>query len=148
LNHNFPPDGVHLFRVSKVVEKTSERTGYPLLVMTLENPAGQRITSVLTFCEAARFVISALCRSAELILPEDPDADVVLEAHHLEGRYLYGAVVSSAGDLLSDPEPRVARFLTREQAIQKNPPIAQVPLRNLPPVTLPAVRRAEKEQQS
>jgi hypothetical protein len=147
LNHNFPPDGIHLFRVAKVVEKQSERTGYPLLVMTLETPDSKRITSVLTFCEQAKVVISAVCRSAGLIMPEDPDVDVTLEAHHLLSRYIYGVVVSSTGDLLSDPEPRVVRFLTREQAIQKNPAIAQIPLRILPAVTLPVVAREGKGRQ-
>jgi hypothetical protein len=145
LNHNPPPDGVHLFKVTKVVERVSERTGFPLLVMTLETPDARRITSVLTFCEQAKGVITAVCRSAGLILPDDPDADVQLEAHHLEGRYIYATVISSPGDLLSDPEPRVVRFLSREQAIQKNPAIAEVPLRILPTIALPTVRRQGKE---
>lgn len=142
-----PPDGVHIFRIAKVVEKTSERTGYPLLVMTLETPEFKRITSVLTFCEQAKAVISAVCRSAGLIMPENPDVDVTLEAHHLLSRYIYGVIVSSAGDLLNDPEPRVTRFLTREQAIQKNPAIAQIPLRILPVVTLPVIAREGKGRQ-
>jgi hypothetical protein len=143
VEHNLPQDGVHIFKVTKVLEKVSERTGYPMLIMTLETPDAKRISSTLTFCEAAKYVISACCKSAGLILPADPNTEVEAGPQHLLGKYLYTTVVSNPSELLDDPEPRVARFLTREQAIQKNPKIAEIPLRDWPEIVLPAVSRTD-----
>jgi hypothetical protein len=136
------PEGAHVFKVVKAVERTSERTGYPILAMRLENPAGQRLSCLLTFCKAAEKVISAFCSSCGLLMPSDPNLEAILEPRHVLNRYVFAIVTSNSSEPLSEPEPRISRFISKETALKMAPHLASIPLRTLEPITLPVVRKA------
>jgi hypothetical protein len=73
--------GVYVAKVIAAKEKISE-VGNEMLIMKLTIPDG-RTTSVLTFCEAARPVISAFCDSADLRKPAEANVPVDLNANHV-----------------------------------------------------------------
>jgi hypothetical protein len=133
------PDGVYVVKVTKATEKVSER-GNEMIVMTLSLPDGRSLSCILTFVEAARLVINAFCSSADLVKPLKDEIEVELTARHCLGRYLYITVVNDAGEVTDDPAPHVSRFLTREQALTKNPALAQIKLEPQEPLVLPVIR--------
>jgi hypothetical protein len=133
-------DGVYVCKVTRAVEKVSER-GNEMISMMLSLADGRSIPCILTFVEAARPVINAFCSSAELVKPLEDGIEVELTAHHCLGRYLYVVIVNDGNDPVSDPIPRICRFITREQALL----IAQIKLQPQAPITLPVV--SKKEQQ-
>jgi hypothetical protein len=128
------PAGVHVVKIIAAKEKLSE-AGKDMIVMKLMVPDGRTIGSVLTFCEAARPVISAFCGSAGLRTPAEADIAVDLTASHCLGRYLY-IVVSVETDGQTGTQPKVTRFLTREEALAINPELAKVQLREQQPLEL------------
>ena len=99
-----------------------------------------RLGAFLPF-EAARLVINTFCKSANLQRRPGDGVEVEPSAEHCRGTYLYAAIVYDGGDLSSDPIPHVSRFLTREQALIKNPDLARITLQSegvsLPVVTNP-----------
>jgi hypothetical protein len=131
-------DGVYMLKVTKATEKVSER-GNPMIVMTLSLSDGRSLGCVLTFVEAVRPVISAFRESANLQRPPGDGVEVELSAEHCRGRYLYAAIVNDGGDLSNDPMPHVSRFLTREQALIKNPDLARITLQPQAPMSSPVV---------
>jgi hypothetical protein len=131
-------DGVYALKVTKATEKVSER-GNPIIVMTLCLPDGRSLGCVLTFVEAARPVINAFCESANLQRPPGEGVEVELTAAHCRGRYLYATIIND----VSDPVPHISRFVSREQALIKNPDLAQINLQQQPAVVLPVVRRTD-----
>jgi len=136
------PDGAHVFKVISAKEKVSERTGYPMIAMRLETPAGQRISCLLTFCTAAEKVISAFCSSCGLLMPTAPDLEAVLEPQHVLGRYVFAIVRSESENPTSEPAPRISRFISKAVALKMAPHLARIPLRELEPVTLPIMRKS------
>jgi hypothetical protein len=136
------PDGVYVCKVTKAVEKVSER-GNAMISMTLSLADGRSLPCILTFVEAARPVINAFCSSAELAKPLEHGIEVELTAHHCLGRYLY-VVITNISDPASDPIPRISRFITREQALIKNPALAQIKLSPQEPRTLKPITGGER----
>jgi hypothetical protein len=131
-------DGVYVLKVIKATEKVSER-GNPMIVMTLSLQDGRSLGCVPTFVQAARPVINAFCESANLQRPPGDGVEVELSAKHCRGTYLYATIVNDGGDLSSDPMPHVSRFLTREQALIKNPALAEIKLQPQTPIILPVL---------
>jgi hypothetical protein len=95
-----------------------------MLVLILRLPGGATLPCILTFVPKAAVTISAFCGSCALIRPEE-GADVERTPVDCLGRYLYVTVVNDSGDVDSDPMAGVARFMTREVALIKNPQLAQ-----------------------
>jgi hypothetical protein len=133
------PDGVYVCKVTKAVEKISER-GNEMIVMTLSLADGRSLPCILTFVEAARPVINAFCSSAELAKPLEDGIEIELTARHCLGRYLYVVIINDNNDPTGDPMPRISRFIIREQALIKNPALAQIKLGPQEPLQLPIVR--------
>jgi hypothetical protein len=124
--------------VAAAKEKTS-KAGIEMLILRLLLPDGRTIQSVLTFCEAARPVISAFCDSADLRKPAEADVAVDLNASHCLGRYVY-IVASAETDNQTGAQPKVTRFLTREEALAINPEVARVVLKEQAPLDLPRTK--------
>ena len=131
-------DGVYVLKVTKATEKVSERSN-PMIVMTLSLPDGRSLGCVLTFVEAARPVLNALCESANLQRPPGDGVEIELSAEHCRGRYLYATIIND----VSDPVPRISRFVSREETLIKNPDLPQINLQQQPAVVLPVVRRTD-----
>jgi hypothetical protein len=119
--------GVHSAKVLSATVGVSP-AGNETLKMRLTFPGGERITSVLTFVTAAARVISCFCDSAELIRPDGGAKEFDLTVADVVGRYLYVVVSADPDPDTGDLVPRVTRFLTRAEAILRNPAITQVKL--------------------
>lgn len=128
-------DGVYIAKIVAAKEKISAN-GNAMLVLKLRLHTGAELQSVLTFVPAAERVITAFCESAGLLVGTDENAEVNLSAGDVLNRYLYVTVVNDCASPESDPAPRVARFLTREAAIAKNPQLARVAIREQLPLKL------------
>jgi hypothetical protein len=130
--------GIHSAKVLSATVGISP-AGNETLKMRLTFPGGERITSVLTFVPAASRVISCFCDSAELIRPDGGAKEFDLTPPDVVGRYLYVVVASDPDPDTGDLVPRVTRFLTRAEALQRNPAIAQVKLQPQSPRILRAI---------
>jgi hypothetical protein len=125
-------DGTYVAKVIQAKERLSEN-GNEMIVMQLQLSSGELLDCILTFVEAARPVINAFCRSAQLELPANQDVEMELIAADCLGRYLYVQITNDTSQSDSDPIPRLTRFLTRETALLKNPALAKVTLRTQEP---------------
>jgi hypothetical protein len=126
--------GVYVAKIITAKEKISEN-GNDMLVMKLMIPDGRSIGSVLTFVPAAQPVINAFCDSAELRKPAEADIAVDLRAADCLNRYVY-VTISVETDGQTGAQPKVIRFLTREEALAINPELAKVQLREQAPLEL------------
>ena len=133
--HDVIPDGVYVFKIVQATERVSEN-GNEMLVMKLSLTDGRTIPTTITFVEKSRVLVNAFVESCELTNPPGNDVETELRAEHVRGRYLYAVVVND----VSDPVPKIVRFISREAAILKNPSIASIQLQFQPAVELPAVR--------
>lgn len=133
------PAGVHSAKVLQAKVGISSN-GNETLTMRLGFPGGERITSILTFVPAAARVISCFCDSAELLRPEGGTGEFDLTVADVTGRYLYIVVTSDPDPDTGDLIPHITRFLTRAEALQRNPAIAQVKLQPQSPRALRAVK--------
>ena len=131
-------DGVHLAKVLSARTSISP-AGNETLIMRLGFPGGERITSTLTFVPQAARVISCFCDAAELIRPEGGSGEFDLTVSDVVGRYLYVQVTSEPDPDTGDLVPRVSRFLTRGEAIRRNPIIAEIKLQPQNPRALRSV---------
>jgi hypothetical protein len=131
------PEGAHLGKIIKATERTSSN-GNEMIVMTIElpPPGRQRLRCTVTFVPGAQVLVNALCQSAGLIRPSEPDIQVELCSHHLLNRYLY-----FRAELDESGAPKIVRFLSREQALSINPKLAGIAIQPLLPITLPVVER-------
>jgi hypothetical protein len=129
-----PKPGVHVARVVKAKERTSEN-GNPMLVMTAKFVDSTELGFVITFVPKAAKLVNYFCKSCDLILPEGDGVEVEILPHHVEGRIFYPVV-----ELDGEAIPRITKFLGRAEALAINPSIAAVRV-NQEPVTLSAIQR-------
>jgi hypothetical protein len=134
--------GVHSAKVLSATVGVSP-AGNETLKMRLTFPGGERITSVLTFVPQSSRVVSCFCDSAELIRPDGGAKEFDLTVADVVGRYLYVVVASDPDPDTGDLVPRVTRFLTRAEALQRNPSIASVKLQPQSPRVLNAAKDEE-----
>jgi len=135
LSFNTVPNGCYLAKVIEAKERTSSN-GNPMIAMKLQLAGAGTLPCILTFVEKARTAITAFCASAELIIPENQNADVNLTAADCFGRHLYVTVANEDDGQGGDPCPKIVRFLTREAALVKNPKLARIVLREQFPLKL------------
>jgi hypothetical protein len=134
------PDGTYVLKVLTAVEKISER-GNEMLVMKLGLPDESRtIPCTITFVPAAKALVNAFVASCGLTPPPGEDVEAELRAEHVRGRQLYAVIANDISDPVSDPVPRIVRFISREAAILKDPSISNIQLLPQPAVVLSAVR--------
>ena len=114
-----PSAGVHIGRILTAKERTSEN-GNQVLSMRLRFPGGEELSAALTFTESTRKIIGYFARSAGLVLPTEAGAECEILPGDVLDRYLYVEVA------YDDGEPRVARYLSREEALSLNPALAQI----------------------
>jgi hypothetical protein len=117
-----PPPGVHVAKIIKAREKTSE-AGNTVLLMTAQFLQGEQLGFAITFVEKAAKLLGYFCRSLELELPGEKGVEVEIKPSDVEGRYFYPLVEAD-----EDGTPRITRFLTRSEALVQNPAIAEVKL--------------------
>lgn len=134
-----PKPGVHVARVVKAKERTSEN-GNPMLVMTAKFADSAELGFVITFVPKAAKLVNYFCKSCDLILPEGDGVEVEILPHHVEGRIFY-PVVELDGDGL-EAVAKITRFLSRSEALAINPSIATIRV-NQEPAELSAVRRPQ-----
>jgi hypothetical protein len=128
--------GYYLARVVAAEARLAETSGNPLIKLSLTVwPGSHRITTRLTFVPAALWMIEAFCDSAGLLLPDAIGSNVNLTADDCLGRYCYAWIKDREVD--EDTYSTVHRFLTRENALKKNPELAKIPL----PKDAPAPRK-------
>jgi hypothetical protein len=120
-----PIPGVHVARISKAKEKTSQN-GNAMLVMSARFVGGEELSFVTTFVEKAAKLVTYFCRSAELELPKEDGVEVELRAEDVLGRYFY-PVVELDGDGL-EAVPKITRVLSRAEALARSPLLAKVRL--------------------
>jgi len=135
LNISVVPNGTYLAKVIEARERVSSN-GNAMIMMQLQLAEAGTLPCILTFVEKARAAITAFCQSADLVLPEDKNADINLTAADCLGRYLYVTVINEDDDQGGDPYPKIVRFLTREAALIKNPHIARIVMREQFPLKL------------
>jgi hypothetical protein len=130
---NLLPEGIYAAQVDDCSELTSKRgnTMYKLELAVL--PKRRRLFSYLVFSEKAEWQVTSFCKSAGLEMPDDKDAEISLSEVDCLRRIVYVVVAYEEGtDGLE--RPKVARFLTRDAALKRNPSLELVPLpRNVPP---------------
>jgi hypothetical protein len=135
------PNGTYVAKIVSAKEKLSV-AGHDMIVMKLALPDGQTIASILTFVPAARPVINAFCDSCELSRPAERGVSVELPARILIERYCYITITNDTdedGNLSS----HVTRFLTRAEALIKNPALAKIAVRQQPEIRLsPATNKS------
>ena len=129
------PEGAHLCKVSKAIKKVS-KSNNDMIVLQLEIPDGRRLKCWLVFTDKMHWYINNFCDSAELIRPPEKDAEILLEPKHCLGRYCY-PVVKHEEDDQGEPRAKVARFLTREEALKRNPELQRIGLHPQAPLELP-----------
>lgn len=128
--------GTYLVRVIAAKDRVSSNNN-DMIVMRLALPDGSELPCTITFTESARKLINAFCASAELVIPDSPDIEIELTATQILHRWLYVTVGIDPHD--DDALPRVVRFLTRSQAILRNPALEQTVV-NQVPIRLPGKR--------
>jgi len=128
------PNGIYVAKIVSAKEKVSEANN-SMIVMKLMLPDGQTIASTLTFVPNAKVVINAFCESCELIKPAERDVSVELPASVLIDRYCYITITNDA-DEEGNLSSHVTRFLTRAEALIKNPALAKITVREQPQIRL------------
>jgi hypothetical protein len=131
-----PQPGVHVARIVKAKERTSEN-GNPMLVMTAKFVDSAELGFVITFVPKAAKLVAYFCQSCDLILPEGDGVEVEIRPEDVEGRIFY-PIVELDGDGL-EATPRVTRFLSRAEALSVNPKLAEIRVQEQSPRTLRAV---------
>jgi hypothetical protein len=132
------PEGAHLCKVSKAVKKVS-KSNNEMIVLQLEIPDARKLKAWLVFTPKMGWFINSFCESAELTRPRDEDAEILLEPKHCLGRYCYVSVKHEE-DENGEPRAKVTRFLTREEAITRNPELQKIQRHPQSPVELPVVQ--------
>jgi hypothetical protein len=76
-----PSPGVHVARIIKAKEKTSQN-GNAMLVMSGRFIGGEELSFVITFVEKAAKLVTYFCRSAELELPKEDGVEAYRSPLH------------------------------------------------------------------
>ena len=132
------PEGAHLCKVSKAIKKVS-KSNNEMIVLQLEIPDGRRVKCWLVFTNKMHWYINNFCDSAELVRPPEKDAEILLEPRHCEKRYCYAVVKHEEGEE-GEPRAKVARFLTRDEALKRNPELQRIQIHPQAPLELPRVQ--------
>ena len=114
-----PPAGVHVCKIVEAKERTSQN-GNAVLAMRLRFPGGEELSPLITFAESTRKIVGYFARSAGLILPTEPDVECEILPGDVLNRYLFVEVV------YDDGTPRVARYLSRDEALAVNPRLVEI----------------------
>lgn len=139
---NPPPEaisnGVYAAKVLTAKTGISAR-GNEYLTMRLELcPSKERISSTLTFVAGADTVISCFCSSIGLLRPAR-GAEYDLTPTDVIGRHLYIIISSEPDPDTGDLVAHVVRFVTRDDAIRRNPAISEIQLQPQEPLRLKPV---------
>jgi len=132
------PEGTHLCKVSKAVKKVSKSSN-EMIVLGLELPDQRRLKAWLVFTPKMSWYIVSFCESAELGRPNDKDAEIILEPKHCLNRYCY-VLVKHEEDDGGELRAKVTRFLTREEALERNPDLLRIRIEPQTRVELPRVQ--------
>jgi hypothetical protein len=135
------PEGEYAGILSKVSSGYTQKTNELRFTFDIKMKDGRVIKDALYFRDNVNFRIEQLAKSANLILPENPEAGFVITTDDLEGRIVYFGVKHNQGD------GRIfqnVNYHTMSYAIQQNPALAgmyppQAPrhLKAAPPEDLP-----------
>jgi hypothetical protein len=128
--------GFYAFRVIRAESKISQ-SGNDMFKLVLEDVEGQgTITTFIVLIPKCAYQLLDFCEAANLQLPDDEEAQLVLERSHFENRFVYGQVIEE------DETDRTSlkRILTREDALKKAPRLAMVSVPENAPCVIPIVR--------
>lgn len=134
-----PRPGVHVARIIRAKEKTSEN-GNPVLRMTARFPDQTELSFAVTFVPNAAKLVGFFCRSCELELPKGDGVEVEISPADVQGRIFY-PVVELDGEGL-EASPKITRFLSRSEALAINPALGKIALQPQQPIVLPIVRNS------
>jgi hypothetical protein len=128
--------GFYAFRVIRAESKVSQ-SGNDMFKLVLQDVEGSgTINCFIVLIPKMAYQLLDFCEAANLQLPEDDEAELVLERSHFEGRYVYGQVIEE-----EDTErTSVKRILCREDALKKAPRLAAVTVPENSLLVIPVVR--------
>jgi hypothetical protein len=128
--------GYYAFRVIRAEAKVSQ-SGNDMFKLILEDLEGTgTIGYFIVLIPKMAYQLLDFCEAANLQLPDDDDAQLVLERFHFEGRYVYGQVIEEE----ETDRVNLKRIFTREEALKKAPRLASVTVPENPPLAIPVVR--------
>jgi hypothetical protein len=130
---NLLPEGIYAAQVDDCSELTSKRGNIMYKLELAVLPKRRRLRTYLVFSEKAEWQVASFCKSAGLEMPAEKDVEILLSEVDCLWRIVYVVVVHEEGTDGMD-HTKVARFLTHEAALKRNPSLELVPLpRNVPP---------------
>jgi hypothetical protein len=128
--------GYYAFRVIRAESKISQ-SGNDMFKLILEDVEGTgTIACFIVLIPKMAYQLLDFCEAANLELPDDDEAQLVLERFHFQGRYVYGQVVEED----ETDRTSVKRIMTREDALKKAPRLAGVTVPENPLLVIPVVR--------
>jgi hypothetical protein len=133
-----PKPGVHVARIIRAKEKTSEN-GNPVLRMTARFPDQSELSFAVTFVPKAAKLVGFFCRSCGLELPKGDGVEVEIRPTDVLGRAFYPVVEMDGEEI--EAAPKITRFLSRSEALAANPRLASVTLQPQQTLVLPIVRQ-------
>jgi hypothetical protein len=133
-----PKPGVHVARIAEVKERVSE-VGNTVWSLLANFPGKTTLRFCVTFAPSgkAQRLIAFFARSLDLILPQEPGAQVDLRPEDIEGRLFYCTV-----ELDEEGAPRITKFLRKDEAFAINPALRELAVAPQEPRT---IRLVEKE---
>jgi hypothetical protein len=128
--------GIYALRVVRAESKVSQ-SGNDMFKLVLEDVEGRgTINHFIVLIPKMAYQLLDFCEAANLQLPEDDEAELVLERFHFLNRYVYGQVIEEEDiDRVS-----IKRIMTREEALKKEPRLASVTVPENSPCIIREVR--------
>jgi hypothetical protein len=129
--------GTYAFQVIRAESKVSQSGNDMFKVVVRDIEGAGTISYFIVLIAKLAYQLLDFCEAANLQLPEDDEAELILERVHFEGRYVYGQVVEDPDD---DERTFVRRIMTRDEALKKAPRLASVSMPENPLCIIPVVR--------
>jgi hypothetical protein len=119
-----PKPGVHVARITEVKEKIAE-SGNMVWSILARFPDKSQLRFYVTFADSdkSRRLVVFFLRSLDLVLPEEPGAQIELAPRDVLNRIFYCQIT-----LDEDGAPRISKFFPRDEAIALNPELSKVAL--------------------
>ena len=133
-----PRAGVHAGRIISAKEKVAE-SGNPTLRLRARFHDGSELPFIITLApsEKSAKLVGHFARSCELLLPP-AGTEAEIRASDIEGRLFFAEVAAD-----ETAEPRIIKFLSKQEAFARNPQLSTHSFRPQTPLKLQPVNDRE-----
>jgi len=127
-----PRAGIYAGRIVSVKEKVAEMSGNPTLRLRARFHDGSELSFIITLApsEKSAKLVGYFARSCDIVLPP-AGAEAELRAADVEGRLFFAEVA-----LDENSEPKIVKFLAKEDACARNPALGKLSFRAQEPLRL------------